>query len=230
MIFGEDPHERGKPRPQSEIVNETTELFDHFQFMSRRTGVPPVEIIHYRAFKSQLARILNKGVPKRTVKDSITAFFDTVDRTSKFPALWKIYLKNTTQDRLMSGLEAKPEVDSVVLAWMLNDFNRTEELPWPVEDDRRVRNIVLSHTDTLHRYPSFVAELLETRPIDEVRVILNGVQDLINEVLLASRRTRGIVSILRERGVPLPLGITARQTLRRCSPTLALAVFNDRHR
>lgn len=227
MILGEDPHSRDQRRPQSEVMNETTELFDHFQFMSRRSNVLPVDVANCRAFKSHLTRILRNGVPKKTVRDSINVFFSTVDSTKRNPWLWKVFVSNKIQDELLRATNVVPEVDSEILRWMINDFNRTEELPWDLDDDRRIRNIVLSHTAVLHRYPHFVVGLLEDFPLSEVRVVLSKVEDLIEQVILASRRTAPLVSELREMGVTLPPGITTKRTLRRCAPTLTHASLRN---
>lgn len=110
------------------------------------------------------------------------------------------------------------------LQWVLNDFDRNGlKLFWPAEDDPQIRLLFLNYPEIVFRYPEFLVTLLETYPLPEVKSIMVEVDDLIARVLARGRALQ-LKSALRDRGVPLPLGIGSQTTLRPKASTLSAAI------
>ena len=231
MIFGRDPQNPEKVLTKETTAKVASEVLDYFNFTARKNFSSAVPTHEQPIFRKHINRLLNSGLDAQALRWYTTVFF------ARYPnraCPWKSFVSRDIQQVLHWEYQqhlGAPGTDDPVLAWILNDFERTSDLlPWDECADQQVQTLVLNHTNVLFRYPELVAEVLFdlAEEPDDAEEVLGLLSDLV-AIRLAKSDKRPVVSALRSWGVALPDSLAGAKPLREQATSLAAAVLEATH-
>ena len=238
MILGADPSDKPaststekqkrKPRP------EVNDLVSHFVYHPRSVMVSSYTFQDMNILRRTIRLLLDSGLTRLSIRKMIDKFF-SVDRMRSAESPVLMFASKSVQQSLMDsvGTEISEAEVSPMISLMLNDFKRTQDLPWDVEVDNVIkRTVIMLCMEACYRYPEVVAQIVE----DSLGVVDSSVKDklsalnsLVNWHLDIEDCNRSeILGVLSGTTLPKELLTATKSSLRPAADTIVTAVYNYR--
>lgn len=239
MIFGSDPDKEERsfdPAPPKKPRRDLNRLVTQF------VGDP--RVIMVRTFSYRDVVILKKtfntlrdsGLSEFAVSQMIKRFLDVEHwRNAENPIL--TFSSKAVQKKLMEQTDAEVSVESPVMAFIVNDFERGDlDLPWDDRSrDQVIRNtVIMNGMDVCYRYPELIVYLIESTvgdTPDKFKSVLVALNSLVRVV---AGEEDGDPLALTELlvGVPLPAELEklSKENLRPQASSITEAVYNYRRK
>lgn len=237
MIFGADPDKAAQefdPAPPKKPRRDLNRLVTQFVGDTRLIMVKTFSNRDVVILKKTLNTLRDSGLSEFTVSQMIKRFLDVEHwRNSENPVL--TFSSKAVQKKLMDQTDAEVLVESPVMAFIVNDFQRGDfELPWDDRSrDQAIRNtVIMSGMDVCYRYPELIVYLIENTTSDTIEEFKSTLIALNSLVRVVAGEEDGDVPALKESlaGVPLPVELEklSKENLRPQANSITESVYNYR--
>lgn len=236
MILGADPSDKPahvekqkrKPRP------EVNDLVSHFVYHPRSVMVSSYTFQDMNILRRTIRLLLDSGLTRLSIRKMIDKFF-SVDRMRSAESPVLMFASKSVQQSLMDsvGTEISETEVSPMISLMLNDFQRTQDLPWDAEVDNVIkRTVIMLCMEACYRYPEVVAEIIENSSgvvNSAVKDKLSALNSLVNWHLdIEDCNHKELLSTLSGTTLPKELLSATKSSLRPAADTIVTAVYNYR--
>jgi len=184
--------------------------------------------------RKTLNTLRDSSLTEFTISQMIKRFLDVEHwRNAENPVL--TFSSKAVQKKLMEQVDTTVVVDSPVMSFILNDFQRGDlDLPWNDKShDQLIRNtVIMNGMDVCYRYPELIVYLIETtigESVEEFKPMLIALNSLVRVI---AGEEDGEPQSLKESltGVPLPTELEklSKENLRPQASSITEAVYNYR--
>lgn len=223
-ILGADPDDNQDwdetPR-LAKAAKNVTEVSDYFDFKARSVGGTPTSVRDRPIFRSHLKRIMSVGMTVADMKVMIDKFF-VMSRRKESPEPWKAFCTTEVQAELSVHASSDLGLTSE-LAWVANEFDYHEGLPWDEDRNHTIRLLIWRRAmDLAHTYPELLVSIVLLSETNEDL----GAAFFAANTLLREPGNASALEVLEARGVNIPHDLLKRGTLRKSAPSLRQSVVN----